>query len=71
MKIKSVCTFLLLFSALTSAVAEQNVSVSPLKSETGDGEYVDEFVFANNSAKLLAVYMFENLKFAKLSKLNQ
>lgn len=31
--------------------------------EAGGGEYVDEFVFAENSAKLLAVYMFENLKF--------
>lgn len=31
--------------------------------ETGDGEYVDEFVFANHSSKLAAVYMFENLKF--------
>jgi hypothetical protein len=31
--------------------------------ETGDGEYVDEFIFADNSAKLTQVYMFENLKF--------
>ncbi len=31
--------------------------------ETGDGEYVDEFIFVNNSAKLASVYMFENLKF--------
>lgn len=31
--------------------------------EMGNGEYVDEFVFTNNSAKLSAVYMFENLKF--------
>lgn len=31
--------------------------------ETGDGEYVDEFVFADHSNKLVAVYMFENLKF--------
>lgn len=31
--------------------------------EAGNGEYVDEFVFANNSDKLTAVYMFENLKF--------
>ena len=29
----------------------------------GDGEYVDEFIFENNSAKLISVYMFENLKF--------
>ena len=31
--------------------------------EMGDGEYVDEFIFGNNSAKLTSVYMFENLKF--------
>ena len=31
--------------------------------EVGDGEYVDEFIFENNSAKLISVYMFENLKF--------
>jgi len=31
--------------------------------ETGNGEYVDEFIFGNNSAKLTSVYMFENLKF--------
>ncbi len=36
--------------------------------EAGDGEYVDEFVFANGSAKLLAVYMFENLKFEPLER---
>jgi len=35
--------------------------------EEGDGEYVDEFVFANNSSKLIAVYMFENLKFDNLA----
>jgi len=31
--------------------------------EEGSGEYVDEFVFSNNSSKLSSVYMFENLKF--------
>ncbi|CDZ77783.1 hypothetical protein BN59_02073 [Legionella massiliensis] len=31
--------------------------------EMGDGEYIDEFIFENNSAKLISVYMFENLKF--------
>ncbi len=31
--------------------------------ETGDGEYIDEFLFSNNSTKLVSVYMFENLKF--------
>ena len=31
--------------------------------DLGDGEYVDEFIFAENSNKLAAVYMFENLKF--------
>jgi hypothetical protein len=31
--------------------------------EVGKGEYVDEFVFSNNSAKLKSVFMFENLKF--------
>lgn len=31
--------------------------------EKGNGEYVDEFVFADNSSLLTAVYMFENLKF--------
>lgn len=31
--------------------------------EKGNGEYVDEFVFASNSSKLSHVYMFENLKF--------
>lgn len=31
--------------------------------EVGEGEYVDEFKFSNNSAKLVSVYMFENLKF--------
>jgi hypothetical protein len=34
--------------------------------EQGEGEYMDEFVFSANSAKLAAVYMFENIKF-KLS----
>lgn len=29
----------------------------------GSGEYMDEFVFVANSAKLVSVYMFENLKF--------
>lgn len=33
--------------------------------ETGDGEYIDEFVFSGHSKKLSAVYMFENLKFNK------
>lgn len=33
--------------------------------ESGNGEYVDEFVFYDNSAQLKAVYMFENLKFPK------
>lgn len=31
--------------------------------EKGDGEYIDEFVFENNSNKLSEVYMFENLHF--------
>ena len=31
--------------------------------EEGNGEYIDEFIFADHSAKLSAVYMFENLKF--------
>jgi hypothetical protein len=31
--------------------------------ETSTGEYVDEFLFANNSTKLVQVAMFENLKF--------
>ena len=31
--------------------------------EIGDGEYIDEFLFNNNSTKLVSVYMFENLKF--------
>jgi hypothetical protein len=31
--------------------------------EAGEGEYTDEFVFMDNSTKLEAVYMFENLKF--------
>lgn len=31
--------------------------------ESGAGEYVDEFTFAENSTKLTAVYMFENVKF--------
>ena len=31
--------------------------------ETGDGEYVDEFVFSERSSKLSQVAMFENLKF--------
>lgn len=30
--------------------------------EEGQGEYVDEFIFSDNSTKLSAVYMFENLK---------
>lgn len=33
--------------------------------ETGSGEYVDEFIFEDNSAKLKEVYMFENLKFTE------
>ncbi len=32
--------------------------------EKGNGEYVDEFVFSENSTQLTAVYMFENLKFS-------
>ncbi len=31
--------------------------------ETGNGEYMDEFVFKDASIKLATVYMFENLKF--------
>lgn len=31
--------------------------------EEGEGEYIDEFIFAHASAKLTQVYMFENLKF--------
>ncbi len=34
-----------------------------LDGEAGAGEYVDEFVFYDNSDQLKAVYMFENLKF--------
>jgi|GEM_PF-3460750 len=34
-----------------------------LDGEIGDGEYVDEFVFAEDSTKLTQVVMFENLKF--------
>lgn len=33
--------------------------------EKGGGEYVDEFVFMENSPQLVQVYMFENLKFPK------
>ena len=35
--------------------------------EQGNGEYVDEFVFADNSLQLKAVYMFENLKFSNIN----
>jgi hypothetical protein len=35
--------------------------------ETGEGEYIDEFIFAKNSSKLVRVYMFENLKFKMAS----
>jgi hypothetical protein len=31
--------------------------------ETGSGEYVDEFTFADHSTKLKSVYMFENTRF--------
>ena len=31
--------------------------------ENGTGEFVDEFVFYDNSDQIKAVYMFENLKF--------
>lgn len=31
--------------------------------EAESGEYVDEFIFMNNSEKLAGVYMFENMKF--------
>lgn len=31
--------------------------------EKGEGEYMDEFTFSNDSTKLTSVYMFENLKF--------
>lgn len=31
--------------------------------ETGNGEYVDEFLFNKNSTKLSRVYMFENLAY--------
>ncbi len=30
-----------------------------------NGEYIDEFTFANDSQKLAAVYMFENLHFTE------
>ena len=33
--------------------------------DRGEGEYVDEFLFYDNSDKLKSVYMFENLKFPK------
>lgn len=36
--------------------------------EIGDGEYVDEFVFYDNSDQLKTIYMFENLKFPQHSK---
>jgi hypothetical protein len=31
--------------------------------ESENGEYVDEFIFSDNSDKLAGVYMFENMKF--------
>jgi hypothetical protein len=34
---------------------------------SGEGEYVDEFIFTENSNKLAAVYMFENLKLTDMS----
>lgn len=34
-------------------------------SSTGSGEYMDEFIFYDNSERLKAIYMFENLKFKK------
>lgn len=34
-----------------------------LNGEMGQGEYMDEFVFSDQSNKLIAVFMFENLKF--------
>ena len=37
--------------------------------DEGSGEYIDEFIFSDNSNKLSAVYMFENLKFGDASNL--
>lgn len=42
-----------------------NFSFKLKDGDEGAGEYIDEFVFAKNSAKLAAVYMFENHKFPK------
>lgn len=40
-------------------------SVTLHNGESSSGEYVDEFVFENNTAKLKEVYVFENLKFTE------
>ena len=47
----------------TRWVARFHFNFKLIDGEIGDGEYMDEFVFAENSEKLKAVYMFENLKF--------
>lgn len=49
---------------LDRMAARFHFSFTMTDGESGEGEYVDEFVFAANSDQLQAVYMFENLKFA-------
>lgn len=50
------------------AMARFHFSFKLKDGEEGNGEYVDEFVFTDDSTKLSAVYMFENLKFKNEAK---
>jgi hypothetical protein len=52
---------------INTVAARFHFSYTLKDGEKGDGEYVDEFMFTPDSAKLSAVYMYENLKFAPQS----
>lgn len=44
--------------------ARFHLAYTLIDGEEGEGEYMDEFVFLENSSYLSRVYMFENLKFS-------
>lgn len=54
-------------TAVNHYAARFHFSFNLKDGEQGEGEYVDEFIFAPNSSQLVAVYMFENLHFSGIS----
>lgn len=52
-----------LFAGTERRAARFHLQYTMKDGEKGAGEYMDEFVFSKNSAKLAAVYMFENSHF--------